>query len=92
MDVRRCCGFGEQAQVLTVENLLKRHIVVCATNGLGLSPEFAEMSCAAMKQLVDATLCCEYILPVTKQCDNAVTGTQLFRKLRGCHTCVCQCL
>lgn len=92
MDVRRCCRSGEQVWVLTAENLLERHVVLCATNGLGLSPEFAKVSCSTVKVLVDEALSCDYVLPVTEQRDNAVTGAKLLRKFRSGHACKSQYL
>jgi hypothetical protein len=72
-------------QVLIVKNLLERHVVLCATNGLGLSPEFAEMSRSTVKVLAEEAQRCEYVLPVTEQSDNAVTRAKLLCKLRCCH-------
>jgi len=83
--LRRRCRLGAQVQVLTVENLLKRHVVLCATNGFGLSPELAEMSCSTVKVLADEARRCKYVLPITEQSDNAVTRAKLLCKLRSCH-------
>lgn len=74
-------------QVLIVKNLLERHVVFCATNRLVLSPEFAKMSCSTVKVLVDRHTSCKYFLPITEQCDNTVTGAELFCKLRCRDAC-----
>lgn len=72
-------------QVSTSKNLLKRHVVLCAANGLGLSPEFAEMSCSTVEDLVGEARRWMYVLPITEQSDNAVTGAKLLCKLRSCY-------